>query len=283
MTYKIGAHVSASGGYIHALTRVKDIGGNCLQLFATSPRIWALPTITDEEISAFLDKKNKLGIDPIYFHASYLVNFADSGWIGEKSRIDLIAELEIAAKIDVKGSIIHLGSFKSKDERPLTKENYDTLLSNIQDVIDKTPENTFFIIENAGNRKICCTLDELGFIVKQLNNKRIRVCLDTCHFHAAGYDLSTQEKFDRFFDEFDTKVGLENLEVFQVNDSKDALGSFRDRHENIGEGQIPFEVFRLLLNDTRTKHLPFILEVPGEEKKGPDKKNINALYQLAND
>jgi deoxyribonuclease-4 len=275
---KIGGHLSAAGGYANALDRAIAIGANCLQLFSSSPRIWGITPVSDEQTNHFTKKKHELAIDPIYFHASYLVNFADSDRIGKASIHTLIQELQLAKKMEILGSIIHLGSFKQQ-EQP-TAQQYNILFSNIQEVLDQTPEDTFFIIENAGNKKLCWSLDELGFIVRELNSPRVRVCLDTCHLWGAGFDLSTPEKFDAYFLEFDKKVGLDKLEVFQVNDSKDARGSFRDRHENIGEGNIPREEFRLLLNDDKTKDIPFILEVPGEDKKGPDKYNVDVLKSL---
>lgn len=275
---QIGGHLSVSGGYDKALERAVDIGANCLQIFSSSPRIWGIAPVSDEQTQTFREKKHELLIDPIYFHASYLVNFADNERIGKASIQTLIQELTLAARMEILGSIIHLGSFKQQ-EQPTTQQ-YSLLFSNIQAVLDQTPENTFFIIENAGNKKLCWSLDELGFIVKELNSARVRVCLDTCHLWGAGYDLSSPEKFAAYFLEFDHKVGLDKLEVFQVNDSKDTLGSFRDRHENIGEGNIPLEEFRLLLNNPKTRDIPFILEVPGEDKKGPDARNVQILKDL---
>lgn len=272
---KLGGHLSISGGYTNALTKTIEIGGNSLQIFSSSPRNWGVSPVSNEAIEDFLKQKKQLHIDSVYFHASYLINLADDGRIGKASVTTLTNELKRASEMDVVGTIIHLGSFKKAEIK-----NYDQLLSNIQTVLNNTPENTFFIIENAGNNKICSTLDEMAFIIKSLNNKRVKVCLDTCHLYATGYDLSTPEKFDSYIKEFDQKIGLDKLELFQINDSKDPLGSYRDRHENLGEGTIPLEEFRLLLTDNRTKHLPMILEVPGENRQGPDQKNIQILKNL---
>lgn len=277
---KIGGHLSVAGGYHKALLKTQEIGGNCVQIFSSSPRSWQSIPPSDISIAEFLRLKDELKIDPVYFHASYLINLANSGWGGEQSVKTLIDELKLAEKMKVVGTIIHLGSFKSKDEKP-NDEQYSVLFNNISRVLENSPSSTYFIAENAGSRKIGATLDELGYIVKTLQDDRIKICIDTCHAHAAGYDLSTKEKFDNFWEEFDQKIGLERLEVFQVNDSKDALGSFRDRHENIGDGTIPPEVFTFLLTDERTKNKPFILEVPGEDKKGPDKKNVEKLKSLS--
>ncbi|MBI5045050.1 MAG: deoxyribonuclease IV [Candidatus Levybacteria bacterium] len=276
---KVGAHLSIAGGFHYSLDKINEIGGNCLQIFSQSPRNWGTPEINEEQLAIFKKKRNDYRIDPIYFHASYLVNLADSENIGKKSVIYLIQELALANKMNIMGTIIHLGSFRSKD-KPTIKQ-YDILFSHIQEILDHSPENTLCIIENAGNKKICCSLEELGFIVKMLNYKRVEVCLDTCHLWAAGYDLSTPELFQRYFDSFDKYVGLDTLELFQVNDSKDDLGSYRDRHENLGEGNIPQNEFRLLTTNPITKDKPMILEVPGFDKKGPDQKNIATMKMYA--
>ncbi|CAN5182179.1 deoxyribonuclease IV [soil metagenome] len=270
---KVGGHLSIAGGYHNALSKTAEIGGNCLQIFSSSPRNWGVQPVTDEQIQLFLSEKEKYAINPIYFHASYLVNFADKDRIGKASIQTLIDELKLAKRMNVFGSIIHLGSFK-QEQKP-TPTQYQIVFDNVLEVLNATPEGTYFIIENAGNKKLNWSLDELGFIVKELNHPRVKVCLDTCHLWGAGYDLSSIEKFERYFEEFDQKVGMERLEVFQVNDSKDPLESFRDRHENLGIGQIPVEEFKLLVNNPMTKDIPMILEVPGLDKKGPDKGNID--------
>lgn len=270
----IGAHLSITGGFTNALTKTVEIGGNCLQIFSSSPRQWQRYPVTDQAIEAFLALQKKEEITPIYFHASYLVNLADNDLIGDRSKNAIIAELQLAKKMKVAGTIIHLGSFKDKEK------NYDILFKNISEVLQKTPEETFFIIENAGNKKIGSTIEEIAFIVKSLNNPRVKVCLDTCHLFATGYDLSTKEKFEEYFSAFDKTIGIDRLEVLQINDSKDPLGSFRDRHENIGEGTIPLQTFHLLLTDPRTSNLPFILETPGFDKNGPDKNNVDRLKTL---
>ena len=131
-----------------------------------------------------------------------------------------------------------------------------------------------------GMRKIGRSLDEIASIVKDVNDERVRVCLDTCHLHVAGYDLSTKKKLDDFLVEFERIIGLKRLECFHVNDSRDEFGSLRDRHDNIGEGKVAKDVFKLILNHPKLKALPFLLEVPGFDDTGPDKKNVDILKSL---
>lgn len=276
MNYKLGAHLSISGGYKKALKKIVKIGGNCLQIFSTSPRGWNFAKINDHETQEFLSLKLKLKIDPIYFHASYLINLADDGKIGHLSKLSIISELSTASKLQIKGSIIHLGSYKGQ----ANQEKYKTLINHILEILDETPDESIFIIENAGNRKIGRTIDEIVKIIKDVNNERIRVCLDICHLHAAGYDLKTSEKLDKFLLGFDKKIGLQRLELWHINDSRDPFGSLRDRHENIGQGTIGINTFKLFLNDQKTKHFPFIIETPGFDNIGPDKKNLDILKTL---
>lgn len=273
---KVGGHLSTSGGLSNAFLKAQEIGANTFQIFSNSPRMWSSRNISKDQIHEFIQFKDRLQIHPIYFHAPYIINLANEGDIGKKSVDFLISELRLAFSLGIRGTIVHVGSFKENDR----EIGFNTVIKNIKMVLENTPEDTLFIIENAGSHKIGATLEEIGEIIADLKSHRVRVCLDTCHMFAAGYDISTQEKFDFFFKKFNQIVGLEKLEVFQVNDSKDFLGSFRDRHENIGVGTMTLEPFKLLLNDSRTKDIPFILEVPGENKSGPDKKNIDILKSL---
>ncbi len=296
-----GGHVSIAGGYKEALPRAAALGGNALQMFSGSPRGWNFAKATKEQAEEFKAEAKKLGIVASYFHASYLVNLADDGPNGKHSVDALIAELTVAEALGVRGSIIHLGSFKEghtngaparssqslfalrQHESAHTNERspkYPLLISNIKAILKKSPKNTLFIIEDMGMRKIGRSLDEIASIVKDVNDPRVKVCLDTCHLHAAGYDISTKKKLEEFLEYFDKAIGLERLECFHVNDSRDEFGSLRDRHENIGEGKVGKDVFKLILNHPKLKHLPFILEVPGFADAGPDKKNMDILKAM---
>lgn len=279
----IGAHVSIAGGYHKALERVAELGGTCLQIFSTSPRGWGKTELTPDVKKLFLETKKALSIEPIFFHASYLINLADEGRVGEQSKDSLIHELNIASQLGIVGSIVHTGSFKGN--APVVwdvsqDKKYSVLIQNITEVLTQTPSDTFLIIENAGNRKIGQNLDEIATMIRDVDNERVKVCLDTCHLYSAGYDLSTQQKFDQFMDEFDKKIGLGRLVVIHANDSRDPFNSGRDRHENIGVGTLGLTPFSLLLHDDRTRHLPLIIEVPGFDGTGPDQKNVTILKTL---
>jgi deoxyribonuclease IV len=283
---KLGAHLSIAGGYTNPLKKITEIGGNALQIFSSSPRGWNFAQVNDETAQAFVQMKNDLGIDPVYFHASYLVNLADDARTGEMSVKSLINELNLAPRMQVKGSIVHLGSFKNQlqitnDELGINNhQKHEILIQNIKTILSQTSEETLFIIENAGNRKIGQTIEQIAQIIKDVNTPRVRVCLDTCHLHAAGYDVRTVEKLEEFIHMFDSLIGVDKIELWHINDSKDQFGALRDRHENIGQGQVGIDTFKLLLNHPKIKHCTFIIETPGFDDKGPDKENLDILKDL---
>jgi deoxyribonuclease-4 len=274
MSQKIGAHVSIAGGYTMGLERITEMGGNCMQIFSSSPRDWKHPSISDEQILEFQNRKKELSINPVFFHAWYLINLANDGFIGQSSVHTLTHELYLASMLGVQGSIIHLGSFANG--------TYGTLIENSKKILTQTPQNAWFIIENAGTKKIGTDIDEIARIMDDLSDDRVKVCLDTCHLHAAGYDLSSEETLEDFLITIESKIGLSKIALFHLNDSKDGFSSNRDRHENIGEGNIPPSVFSLLLNHPKTKDIPFIIETPGFDKKGPDKKNLDIVKGFIN-
>ncbi|MFB6225717.1 MAG: deoxyribonuclease IV, partial [Candidatus Paceibacteria bacterium] len=209
----IGGHVSISGGYHKAVKRVHDIGGDVVQMFSASPRGWNFPEVSDEEQSAFFEARETYTMPYAYFHASYLINLADTGKIGEMSRRLMQRELNVASQIGVRGSVVHVGSFKDKQAEPeLSTEKYEPVLEKLQDILANTPEDTVFIIENMGTRKVGITLEEIGWIIHQVNDDRLKVCLDTCHLHAGGYDITSQDKLNMLLQKADTQFGLDRLE-----------------------------------------------------------------------
>lgn len=270
-TRYIGAHASMAGGHAQALVRVHAMGGNILQCFSSSPKSWAVAQVTEEAIAEFRKTQKELNIRDAYFHASYLINLANAEKLGNISKHILTQELNLASQMGVRGSIIHLGSYKAGEP------NQTLLLTNIEKVLTRTPTDTYFIIENAGNRKIGLRLEEIGEIIKAIRDRRVRVCLDVCHLFAAGYDLSTDESYKRFKDDLDRLIGLAHIEAIHMNDSKGEFGAYRDLHENIGQGKIDASVYPRIINDPDLHSTSMIVEVPGFDGKGSDKQNIDIL------
>lgn len=274
-SHNIGAHVSIAGGFFRAAERAAAVGASAIQMFSKSPHGWGSGAVDEKDVAAFKAYVGEHAIAPCYFHASYLLNLADAGRIGKASVTTLVKELVLAAKLGVSGSVVHVGSWKGSDP------DYDRLAGGIRGILEKTPKETFFIMENSGTRKIGLTLGEIGEITRRVKNSRLKVCLDTCHLFTAGYDIRKKAALDSFLKEFDDVVGMERLELWHVNDSRDPFGSYRDRHENIGEGEIGRDAFRVFMNHPRIKEYPLILEVPGFDGGGPDKKNVEILRGLA--
>ena len=273
MNTKLGAHQSIAGGYAEALKRVAKIGGNCLQVFSSSPRGWNLAKIDNKQTTQFVNLKSVLRIDPVYFHASYLVNLADEGRIGHLSKTSLIAEMTIAPLLKIKGSIVHLGSYKGNQ----TDFKYKRLITNIKEVLAKTPTDSLFIIENAGNKKIGQTLEEIAQIIKDVDDERVRLCLDTCHLFSNGYRFDNNKELEFFLDKLYKLDEFDRLECWHANDSRDEFDSGHDRHANIGQGKMDVAEFKVLLNHPKTKNYPYIIETPGFKDEGPDKKNLDIL------
>jgi deoxyribonuclease-4 len=271
----IGAHVSIAGGFLRAAERAAAIGATAIQMFSSSPHEWGHGKEDPKDIAAFRAYADGHHIAPRYFHASYLLNLADEGRIGKASATTLVKELTLAPKLGVAGSVVHVGSWKGG------APDYDRLAAVIRDILKRTPRETLFIMENSGTRKIGLTLQDIGELAKRVTSERFKVCLDTCHLFTAGYDIRTTAALDAFLKEFDATIGLSRLELWHVNDSRDPFGSFRDRHENIGEGAIGLSPFRALVNHPKIKKFPLVLEVPGFEGVGPDAKNVGILKGLA--
>lgn len=285
---RLGAHQSITGGYYKAFERINSIGGNCLQIFSGSPRGWNFVKINEKERELFINHKSKFDIHPIYFQASYLINLADESRIGHLSKMSLIAEMNIASKLDIKGSIVHLGSFKHSNNFRHDRNqscNYKTnkyiiLIKNIKEILGSTPKNTLLIIENSGNRKIGQSLEEISHIIKDIDDARVRLCLDTCHLFSNGYKFENKKELEEFVEKLSSLQLINKLECWHLNDSRDSFNSGHDRHENIGKGTIGLKEFEILINHSETKNYPFIIETPGFDHKGPDKKNLDILKNL---
>jgi deoxyribonuclease IV len=189
----------------------------------------------------------------------------------------LIYALSMADRLGVRGVIIHTGSHKGR--------GFDSILpqvvSSIKNILARTSGSLLILETSAGGGgSIGRDFRELGLIIKAVNDPRLKICIDTQHVFAGGYDLKTKIGLNDALVELEEEVGLSNLECFHANDSKVEYRSGRDRHENIGEGFIGAEGFENLVNHPKLKDIPFILEVPGFSGNGPDTENIQKLKSL---
>lgn len=275
----LGTHLSISKGLNNTVDKAVQIGANCLQIFASAPKNWQESKFTDAEIKNFKDKLLKNNITPLFIHAVYLINLASSNpEIYQKSINSLIADMRSANKLNAKGVILHLGSHLGVG----LDKVFPRLILAIKKILQKSPPKPYFIIENsAGSKgKIGSRLEDLVKIIKKVKDPRIKICLDTAHALASGYKINSRKELDQFLKKFDNTLGLDKLVCIHTNDSKVPLGSGVDRHENIGQGFIGLNGFKLLLNHPKLRHLPFIIETPGFQEKGADKKNLQILKSL---
>ena len=278
---KIGAHVSTAGGLSNAFDRASNIGAEAIQIFASSPRAWKFNQPKEEEVNLFKEKMEQTGIWPCYIHGSYLVNIGGDPSQIEKSIESLTNNMSVAGKIGAEGVIFHGGSHKGKGFHNIVKQASECL----KRVLDNSPENVWLCLENSAGMgsHIGSSFEEMGELIHLVQNDNLKVCLDTEHMFAAGYDLTNSDEVPRIMERFDEEIGLSKLVAVHANDSKVELGSGVDRHENIGDGFIGMDGFKSLMNDPSFERVPFFLEVPGFDSKGPDEININLLKSIRTD
>jgi len=272
----IGAHVGVSGGLQSALNRAVSIGAQCIQIFGSSPQQWKVTYPKKEHVDIFLKKRKETGIEKVYLHAAYIANLASGNpETRKKSLENLKGHFEIAHILQAQGLIFHIGSH-TKIER---EKGIDFVVKGVKEILKSVKGGTHIILENSsgGGGKLGDTLEEIGVIYKKINSRRVRVCIDTAHAFEAGIIDYTPQGIKKFFDACDTYIGIENISVLHVNDSKTQKGSYHDRHENIGRGEIGLTGFQNLAQEKRVWNMDLLLEVPGFEGVGPDKKNIEIL------
>ncbi len=279
---RLGAHVSTAGGLVKAIDRGVELGCEAIQIFGSSPQSWAFKPVPEALASDFREKSTAAGITPIYFHAIYLINLGTPNpALLEKGIESLINCMALAAEVGASGVVLHPGSHKGAGYEAIFRQT----VSSLERVLESSPEGPWLTLENTAGmgQHIGAKLEELGRIiaaVDQVHRGRLKVCLDTQHSYAAGYDVATKDGLDAMLAEFDESIGLENLVAVHANDSKYALGGGVDRHENIGQGYIGMSGFENIMGNPAFRELPFFLEVPGAENKGPDKENLDILKDI---
>jgi deoxyribonuclease-4 len=277
---RIGAHVSTAERLDKCLDRAAELGCEALQIFASPPQNWRAVSHTHEAMAELRRRCQECGDPPLYVHAIYLINLAS----GDPAHIDksiaaLAGALRFCEETGARGTIFHVGSHKGAGFAEVLPRVVQAMIR----ALEEAPGESLLIVENsagAGNT-VAGTFDELGAIIRAVASPRVAVCLDTCHLFASGYDIRTPEGVERTIAEFDREVGIDKLTVVHANDAKAPLGSGKDRHENIGLGEIGLGGFRALMAHPAFRETPFILEVPGMDgKSGPDRQNVEILRQL---
>lgn len=280
----LGAHMSIAGGVGNALLDGKKVECDAIQIFTKSSRQWAAKPYSKEEIEQFQINRKETGITSVVAHDSYLLNLGSpDGALRKRSVTAFIDELERCEILGVTNLIAHPGAHVGAGEA----EGIKTIAKSLDQVHKACPgyktKVTLEITAGQGTN-LGYRFEQIGAIIDATREgDLLRVCFDTEHAFAAGYDIRTKEGYQRTFGEFDDAVGLDRLAAFHLNDSKKEFNSRVDRHEHIGKGFIGVEAFRLLMNDRRFWGLPMCLETP----KGPDLtediENLTLLRSLIED
>ncbi len=275
----IGAHVG--GGLKGSITRALEIGAQALQIFIGSPQSWKATSARQDDFETFRSEIKRHRLGPVFVHGIYLVNLASPSRENYgKSVHSLQAALRLADQAGAEALIFHPGSAVGTDYR----KAFERVLRALEMVLDGYNGSCRLALEVCAGQgqTIGDSFCQFADILSALNyDRRLAICWDTCHLFNAGYDIASPLGLETTVSEFQTVVGLEWLVAIHANDSKTPLGARRDRHENIGCGQIGEAAFARMLQHPALRPLPWILEVPGFDRKGPDRANIETLKQLA--
>ena len=281
MTLKFGSHMSASGGVHKAIIRAGELGIASCQLFSKSERQWKAKPLDPVVVESFHVEVESTGIRDLVIHDSYLINLASPKEdILAKSLAAFQEELERSDILGVPHLVTHPGAHTGAGVDAGIRQFAESL----NRVFDTIPDNrTITCLETTAGQGTTLgrTFEEIAAIIDLVEAKhRVGVCLDTCHVFAAGYELRTPEGYAETMRQFDEIIGLDRLKVLHLNDSKNPLGSFKDRHHHIGEGEIGLEAFRHIVNDPRLAGLPGILETEKDDANVYDKQNLATLQSL---
>ncbi len=277
MSPLLGAHVSTAGGHSQAFKRARAIGADCLQIFTRAPARWQGKSLTKSTVQAFRAERESYGRPAVLAHDMYLTNLAtEDPIVYERSIESLIDEVDRCYQLGLDGLVLHMGSHLGRGE----SSGLARFIRGLEQVLRATPPLRLLLETTAGQGHcLGHRFEHLAEVLSRTGSERLGVCLDTCHVHAAGYDLRTSGGYRRTFQEFDRLVGLERLWALHLNDSQKPLGSRLDRHAHIGQGEIGREAFRRLVTDHRLAAIPMILETPEHETMHAI--NLSLLRQMA--
>jgi deoxyribonuclease-4 len=276
---KIGAHVKTSGGVDRAIDRAQEMGAETIQIFSAAPQAWRRKDYRPEEVEAYRARVAETGIEPAFVHGVYLVNLAtDKRENLAKSLDALVHDMNVCHLLKASGVIFHLGSHRGAGYEQV----FPQVVESVRRVVEASPQDTWLILENSAGMggSVGSDFEELGRIVREAGSPRVKVCLDTQHMFAAGYDVKTSDGLEAAMSEFDAEVGLDRLVAVHANDSKCELAGGVDRHENIGEGYIGLDGLQNVMSHPSFADVPFLLEVPGFDNQGPDRRNVDILKGL---
>ncbi len=275
----IGAHVSTAGGLPNAIERAEDLRAESIQVFNQSPRMWRPTRYSNEDFAAFREAMAGSRVKAVVIHAVYLINCAtDDSEMRKKSLNSLVHALRIGDGIGAAGVVLHPGAQKGK---PLAG-SMRRASRVIKEALKQTDKCPLLLEQTAGHQGLLGRdFDQTARLIELAGgDKRLGLCLDSCHLFVQGFDITNPEKLASVLDEADAKVGLERLRCVHVNDAGAPFDSHRDRHANIGDGEMGRNGLAAFLSEPRFEGLPAPLEVPGPNKRGPDRKQVEKARRL---
>jgi deoxyribonuclease IV len=275
----VGCHVSTAGGLANAVQRGRERGCEAIQIFHQSPRMWRPTKYGPDDFAEFRERMDASKVEAVIIHAVYLINCASKDKeLRKKSLTSLSHALEIGDGIGASGVVLHPGAQKGEPHGPSMKRAGKV----IAEALARTGSCRLLLEQTAGHKGLLGrNFDETARLIELAGGgPRLGLCLDSCHLFVQGYDITDEKHLDGVLLEADEKVGVERLGAIHVNDAAAPLGSCRDRHANIGKGEMGKRGLSAFLSDPRFESLPATLETPGPERKGTSKAEVTAAKRL---
>jgi|HubBroStandDraft_6_1064221.scaffolds.fasta_scaffold09214_6 deoxyribonuclease-4 len=274
----IGAHVSNAGGLPNAVERGVERGCETIQIFNQSPRMWRPTAYSDDDFAEFREAMAASPIKSVMIHAVYLINSAtEDREMREKSLTSLLQSLRVGAGIGAVGVVLHPGSAKTGDVPKAIKRAGKV----IKEALAETDKCPLLLEDTAGaGGTLGRSFEELADLIDAGGGgKRLGICLDSCHLFASGYDVRTRDSLAEVIDDFDRTVGCDRLGALHVNDSAVPLGSNRDRHAIMGEGDLGEKGCAVFISEPRFDKLPGVLET-GRDHGSPAAEDVALAKKL---
>lgn len=276
----LGVQVSIEGKIYQAPERAHKLGCNTMQIFSRNPQRWREDFLEPIDIEEFQKRQEKFKIKPLFIHIPYLINLASPNPRLYAASIEAyIEDILEAQTLKADYIVTHMGSHKETSE----EEGLARLIEALDRILEKTRNtNVGILLENTAGSG-----SWLGYkfihqkeIIQDLKQKeRLGLCLDTAHAYLAGYDIATKDGLEAMLDEIEELVGINLIKLIHLNDARGELGSRHDRHEHIGKGKIGLEGMKRVINHTKLRNLPFILETPKKNEED-DIMNLNTVRKL---
>jgi deoxyribonuclease-4 len=275
----IGCHVSPAGGVYNAVTRGVERGAQAIQIFNQSPRMWKPTVYKDADVARFREAIAESDVDALLIHAVYLLNAGtDDPEIRAKTVTSLSASLRAGDALGAHAVVLHPGSAKTGHVGEAIARAGEV----IKEALAESDSCPLHLENTAGaGGTLGRSFDELAALIDAAGgDARLGLCLDSCHLYASGHDIRTAEGLTATLDECDAKVGIERLGSLHLNDSEVGLGSNRDRHADIGKGELGEAGCAVFLSEPRFESLPVVLETPGPDRKGTPPEEIALCHKL---